>query len=41
MSDNDAQARWLRDADLAAWLDSARLNILRGMFADLPTDTGP
>jgi hypothetical protein len=38
MSDNDAQARWLRDADLAAWLESARLNILRGMFADLPTD---
>ena len=37
-SDYAGQARWLSDPDLTAWLESARLNILRGMFADLPAD---
>jgi hypothetical protein len=36
LSDNRAQLRWLRDPDLTAWLESARLNILRGLFADFP-----
>jgi NAD(P)-binding Rossmann-like domain len=36
MSDNRAQMRWLRDADLTEWLESARLNVLRGLFAKFP-----
>lgn len=35
-SDNRAQLRWLSDPEMAAWLESARLNILRGLFADFP-----
>ena len=38
MTDGAAQARWLRDPEMTAWLESARLNIVRGLFADLPTD---
>ncbi|BBY28054.1 NAD(P)/FAD-dependent oxidoreductase [Mycolicibacterium sediminis] len=38
IADFTGQARWLRDPELTAWLESARLNILRGMFADLPTE---
>lgn len=38
MADHDAQVRWLADDDLAAWLESSRLNLLRGMFAELPTE---
>ena len=36
MSDNRAQMRWLRDADLMEWLESARLNVLRGLFPKFP-----
>ncbi len=36
LSDNRTQLRWLHDPDLTAWLESARLNILRGLFADFP-----
>ncbi|MEO8816406.1 MAG: NAD(P)-binding protein [Mycobacterium sp.] len=36
LSDNRAQLRWLRDPALAAWLESARLNIVRGLFAQIP-----
>src|SRR5581483_1567147 len=36
ISDNQALARWLRDPELSQWLESARLNILRGLFAQLP-----
>jgi hypothetical protein len=38
MSDNRAQLRWLQDPELMQWLESARLNILRGMFKKLPED---
>jgi hypothetical protein len=38
LSDNRAQLRWLHEPGLTAWLESARLNILRGMFADFPDD---
>ena len=40
MSDNKNQLGWLEDIALTQWLESARLNILQGMFADLPRDTG-
>lgn len=36
LSDNLAQARWLKDADLMEWLDSARLNVVRGLFPRFP-----
>lgn len=39
MSDNRAQLRWLRDPGMAAWLESSRLNILRGLFANVPEAT--
>jgi hypothetical protein len=35
LADNRAQMSWLRDADLIEWLESARLNVLRGMFSKL------
>ena len=35
LSDNLAQARWIRDPDLTSWLESARLNIVRGLFPDI------
>lgn len=35
-SDNRAPLRWLRGPAMAAWLESARLNILRGLFANIP-----
>lgn len=38
LSDNRAQLRWLHDPELTQWLESARLNILRGMFSKLPED---
>lgn len=36
MSDNKNQLRWLQDTAITQWLEHARLNILQGMFADLP-----
>ncbi|MBV9514719.1 MAG: NAD(P)/FAD-dependent oxidoreductase, partial [Mycobacteriaceae bacterium] len=36
MADNRAQLRWLHDAELTQWLETARLNVLRGLFAKLP-----
>ena len=36
MSDNKNQLRWLQDTAITQWLELARLNILQGMFADLP-----
>ena len=38
MSDNRNQLGWLQDTALTHWLESARLNILQGMFADLSQD---
>jgi NAD(P)-binding Rossmann-like domain len=38
MSDYRGQLRWLQDPELTQWLESARLNILRGMFNKLPED---
>ena len=38
MSDNRNQLGWLQDTALTQWLESARLNILQGMFADLSQD---
>lgn len=36
MSDNLAQARWLQDPDLMAWLETSRLNVARGLFPPFP-----
>jgi hypothetical protein len=38
MSDYRGQLRWLQDPELTQWLESARLNILRGVFNKLPED---
>ena len=38
MSDNRNQLGWLQDTALTHWLESARLNILQGMLADLSQD---
>jgi hypothetical protein len=38
LSDNLAQARWLQDPDLTAWLESARLNVVRGLFSEMADD---
>ena len=38
LADNVAQARWLRDADLTAWLESSRLNVVSGLFSGLPDE---
>ena len=38
LSDNLAQARWLHDPNLMAWLESARLNLVRGLFSALPDE---
>jgi hypothetical protein len=36
LSDNVAQAKWLQDPDLMEWLESARLNVVRGLFPLFP-----
>ena len=36
LSDNQAQARWLQDPNLMEWLESARLNVVRGLFPSFP-----
>jgi hypothetical protein len=36
LSDNMAQTRWLQDPDLMAWLEAARLNVVRGLFPAFP-----
>jgi len=38
LSDNAAQARWLQDPDLMDWLESGRLNFVRGIFPPFPGD---
>jgi hypothetical protein len=38
MSDNRAQLRWLHDPALTEWLESARLNVVRGLFPKFPDD---
>jgi hypothetical protein len=38
MSDNKNQLGWLQDPALTYWLESARLNILQGIFGDLFQD---
>ncbi|MCP9274132.1 NAD(P)/FAD-dependent oxidoreductase [Mycolicibacterium arenosum] len=38
LSDNLAQARWLQDPGLTAWLESARLNAVRGVFPELASE---
>jgi hypothetical protein len=32
LSDNRAQLRWLQDSALTEWLESSRLNVVRGLF---------
>ncbi len=38
LSDNRAQIRWAQDPDLMDWLQSARLNLLRGLFPTFPPE---
>ncbi|MGD9620269.1 MAG: NAD(P)-binding protein [Mycolicibacterium sp.] len=38
LSDNLAQIRWARDPELMEWLQSCRLNLLRGLFPKFPAD---
>lgn len=35
LSDNLAQMRWLRDPELTEWLETARLNVVRGVFPQI------
>ena len=36
MSDNRGQMRWFKDPTLMEWLESARLNVIRGLFPTFP-----
>ncbi|MCB0948838.1 MAG: NAD(P)/FAD-dependent oxidoreductase [Mycobacterium sp.] len=38
LSDNRAQIRWAADPELMDWLQSARLNLLRGLFPTFPPE---
>lgn len=40
LSDNRAQLRWLQDSALTEWLESSRLNAVRGLFAALLDNPG-